>query len=96
MFDTFRRLRFAFPAADSITLSGDERELGKVCVRVSYQEAAEQVWITLVQVRLHTCRKLLCAAPQWLLCPSSTPASVLASRRSASVGLKKVWWETIF
>uniref|UniRef100_A0A3B4AAV7 C2 domain-containing protein n=1 Tax=Periophthalmus magnuspinnatus TaxID=409849 RepID=A0A3B4AAV7_9GOBI len=34
---------------DSITLSGDERELGKVCVRVSYQEALEQVWITLVQ-----------------------------------------------
>ncbi|XP_059209527.1 tandem C2 domains nuclear protein [Centropristis striata] len=34
---------------DSITLSGDERELGKVCVRVSYQEAVEQVWITVVQ-----------------------------------------------
>ncbi|XP_076605272.1 tandem C2 domains nuclear protein [Chaetodon auriga] len=34
---------------DSITLSGDERELGKVSVRVSYQEALEQVWITLVQ-----------------------------------------------
>ncbi|XP_072313731.1 tandem C2 domains nuclear protein [Eucyclogobius newberryi] len=34
---------------DSITLSGDERELGKLCVRVSYQEALEQVWITLVQ-----------------------------------------------
>ncbi|XP_010749727.3 tandem C2 domains nuclear protein [Larimichthys crocea] len=34
---------------DSITLSGDEREHGKVCVRVSYQEALEQVWITLVQ-----------------------------------------------
>ncbi|TNM96017.1 hypothetical protein fugu_017100 [Takifugu bimaculatus] len=34
---------------DSISLSGDERELGKVCVRVSYQEAPEQVWITLVQ-----------------------------------------------
>ncbi|XP_028294120.1 tandem C2 domains nuclear protein [Gouania willdenowi] len=34
---------------DSITLSGDERELGKVCVRLSYQEAVEQVWITLVQ-----------------------------------------------
>ncbi|KAF3845311.1 hypothetical protein F7725_008474 [Dissostichus mawsoni] len=34
---------------DSITLSGDERELGKVCVRLSYQEALEQVWITLVQ-----------------------------------------------
>ncbi|KAA8581828.1 hypothetical protein FQN60_008568 [Etheostoma spectabile] len=34
---------------DSITLSGDERELGKVCVRVNYQEALEQVWITVVQ-----------------------------------------------
>lgn len=43
---------FARRDADSITLSGDERELGKVCVRVSYQEALEQVWITLVQVRL--------------------------------------------
>lgn len=34
---------------DSIALSGDERELGRVCVRVSYQEPLEQVWITLVQ-----------------------------------------------
>ncbi|XP_040056445.2 tandem C2 domains nuclear protein [Gasterosteus aculeatus] len=34
---------------DSITLSGDERELGKVCVRVNYQKALEQVWITVVQ-----------------------------------------------
>ncbi|XP_061599603.1 tandem C2 domains nuclear protein [Cololabis saira] len=34
---------------DSITLSGDEPELGKVCVRLNYQEALEQVWITLVQ-----------------------------------------------
>uniref|UniRef100_A0A8D3C1E7 Tandem C2 domains, nuclear n=1 Tax=Scophthalmus maximus TaxID=52904 RepID=A0A8D3C1E7_SCOMX len=34
---------------DSITLSGDERDLGKVCVRLNYQEALEQVWITLVQ-----------------------------------------------
>ncbi|KAM3593993.1 uncharacterized protein V6R79_000484 [Siganus canaliculatus] len=34
---------------DSVNLSGDERDLGKVCVRVSYQEALEQVWITLVQ-----------------------------------------------
>ncbi|KAM3870876.1 tandem C2 domains nuclear protein [Diretmus argenteus] len=34
---------------ESITLSGDEREPGKVCVRLSYQEALEQVWITLVQ-----------------------------------------------
>lgn len=34
---------------DSVTLSGDERDLGKVCVRVCYQEALEQVWITVVQ-----------------------------------------------
>lgn len=34
---------------ESITLSGDERELGKVCVRLNYEEAVEQVWITLVQ-----------------------------------------------
>lgn len=34
---------------ESITLSGDERDLGKVCVQLSYQEALEQVWITLVQ-----------------------------------------------
>ncbi|XP_071385208.1 tandem C2 domains nuclear protein [Centroberyx affinis] len=34
---------------ESIALSGDERDLGKVCVRLSYQEAVEQVWITLVQ-----------------------------------------------
>ncbi|XP_066536108.1 tandem C2 domains nuclear protein [Hoplias malabaricus] len=36
---------------ESITLSGDERELGKVCVQLSYQEAVEQVWITLVQCK---------------------------------------------
>ncbi|KAF3700877.1 Tandem C2 domains nuclear protein [Channa argus] len=34
---------------DSINLSGDEHELGKVCVRLSYQETLEQVWITVVQ-----------------------------------------------
>ncbi|XP_012992990.4 tandem C2 domains nuclear protein [Esox lucius] len=37
---------------ESIALSGDEREqqdLGRVCVRLSYQEALEQVWITLVK-----------------------------------------------
>ncbi|XP_034531452.1 tandem C2 domains nuclear protein [Notolabrus celidotus] len=34
---------------DSITLSGDERDLGKVCVQLSYHETLEQVWITLVQ-----------------------------------------------
>ncbi|KAM9842118.1 tandem C2 domains nuclear protein isoform 2-T2 [Aulostomus maculatus] len=34
---------------DSVTLLGDEHDLGKVCVRLSYQEAVEQVWITLVQ-----------------------------------------------
>ncbi|XP_072533413.1 tandem C2 domains nuclear protein [Salminus brasiliensis] len=36
---------------ESITLSGDERELGKVCVLLSYQESVEQVWITLVQCK---------------------------------------------
>ncbi|XP_076841903.1 tandem C2 domains nuclear protein [Brachyhypopomus gauderio] len=38
---------------ESITLSGDEREreLGKMCVRLSYQEPVEQVWITLVQCK---------------------------------------------
>ncbi|XP_045579702.1 tandem C2 domains nuclear protein [Salmo salar] len=36
---------------ESITLSGDERDLGKLCVRLSYQEALEQVWITLVQCK---------------------------------------------
>ncbi|KAM4724060.1 tandem C2 domains nuclear protein [Anableps anableps] len=34
---------------ESITLSGDELELGKVCVRLRYQQDVEQVWITLVQ-----------------------------------------------
>lgn len=58
LFNASTRLSFYFSplssAADSITMSGDERELGKVCVRVSYQEATEQVWITLGQVGLHT------------------------------------------
>ncbi|XP_063039560.1 tandem C2 domains nuclear protein isoform X1 [Engraulis encrasicolus] len=36
---------------ESITLSGDERELGQLCVKLSYQEALEQVWITLVQCK---------------------------------------------
>jgi len=37
---------------ESITLSGDERdrELGKVCVHLKYEEAVEQVWITVVKV----------------------------------------------
>ncbi|XP_054913381.1 tandem C2 domains nuclear protein [Poeciliopsis prolifica] len=34
---------------ESIALSVDEQELGKVCVRVRYQQDVEQVWITLVQ-----------------------------------------------
>ncbi|KAL4656203.1 tandem C2 domains nuclear protein, partial [Arapaima gigas] len=37
--------------AESIALSGDERDLGKLNVRLSYQEAREQVWITLVQCK---------------------------------------------
>lgn len=38
---------------ESSTVSSDDRErdLGKVCVRLSYQEAVEQVWITLVQCK---------------------------------------------
>lgn len=51
---------------DSITLSGDERELGKVCVRVSYQEAVEQVWITLVQVRLPAATQRAPLWPLWM------------------------------
>lgn len=37
---------------ESITLSGDERDFepGKVCVHLKYEEAVEQVWITLVKV----------------------------------------------
>lgn len=37
---------------ESITLSGDERDLepGKVCVHLKYEEAVEQVWITLEKV----------------------------------------------
>ncbi|XP_026080678.1 tandem C2 domains nuclear protein-like [Carassius auratus] len=36
---------------ESITLSGDERDFepGKVCVHLKYEEAVEQVWITLVK-----------------------------------------------
>ncbi|KAJ8289105.1 hypothetical protein COCON_G00017640 [Conger conger] len=36
---------------ESITLSGDEKEQGKLNVRLSYQEALEQIWITLVQCK---------------------------------------------
>uniref|UniRef100_M4AJR0 Tandem C2 domains, nuclear n=1 Tax=Xiphophorus maculatus TaxID=8083 RepID=M4AJR0_XIPMA len=45
--DFFIFLFFSFP--ESIALSGDEQEPGKVCVRVRYQQDVEQVWITLVQ-----------------------------------------------
>ncbi|KAM9354760.1 tandem C2 domains nuclear protein [Pholidichthys leucotaenia] len=34
---------------ESVALSGDDHGLGKVCVRLSYKEDVEQVWITLVQ-----------------------------------------------
>ncbi|RVE57576.1 hypothetical protein OJAV_G00217540 [Oryzias javanicus] len=34
---------------ESIALSGDEQQMGKICVRLSYQEDLEQVWITLTQ-----------------------------------------------
>lgn len=91
-------LSFDFPiVTDSITLSGDERELGKVCVRVSYQEAVEQVWITLVQVRLHAVRRgehedtkssivLFCSISQWTLCVSRTQASVSSSHYAINFG----------
>ncbi|XP_036398965.1 tandem C2 domains nuclear protein [Megalops cyprinoides] len=36
---------------ESITLSGDERDQGRLSVRLSYQEALEQVWIMLVQCK---------------------------------------------
>ncbi|KAG9336766.1 hypothetical protein JZ751_003114, partial [Albula glossodonta] len=36
---------------ESITLSGDEKEQGKLGIRLSYQEALEQIWITLVQCK---------------------------------------------
>lgn len=41
-----------FVCIESITLSGDERdrEPGKVCVHLKYEEEVEQVWITLVKV----------------------------------------------
>lgn len=83
--------------AESITLSGDERELGKVCVRLNYQEALEQVWITLVQVRLHVVRRggpettkssimLFCSISQWTLCVSRTQASVSSPQCSINFG----------
>lgn len=83
----------AADATDSITLSGDERELGKVCVRVNYQKALEQVWITVVQVRLHAVRGgdrehtnslfvLFCRFSQWILCVCRTQVSVRTSQRS--------------
>uniref|UniRef100_A0A3B3IB81 Tandem C2 domains, nuclear n=1 Tax=Oryzias latipes TaxID=8090 RepID=A0A3B3IB81_ORYLA len=37
---------------ESISVFGDEQQLGKVCVQLSYREDLEQVWITLIQVRL--------------------------------------------
>lgn len=70
-----------FVSTESVTLSGDERELGKVCVRLSYQEALEQVWITLVQVRLHAFevqghRGTECSFVPPLHCLSMGPLSV--------------------
>uniref|UniRef100_H2M1A3 Tandem C2 domains, nuclear n=1 Tax=Oryzias latipes TaxID=8090 RepID=H2M1A3_ORYLA len=34
---------------ESISVFGDEQQLGKVCVQLSYREDLEQVWITLIQ-----------------------------------------------
>ncbi|RXM93496.1 Tandem C2 domains nuclear protein [Acipenser ruthenus] len=36
---------------ESITLSGDERELGKLHVRLCYQASHEQIWITVVRCK---------------------------------------------
>ncbi|MBN3296086.1 TAC2N protein, partial [Amia calva] len=36
---------------ESITLSGDERELGKLNVKLCYQESLEQIWITVVRCK---------------------------------------------
>lgn len=36
---------------DTITLSGDERDLGRLNVRVFYNSAAEQIWITVSQCK---------------------------------------------
>ncbi|XP_012579880.1 PREDICTED: tandem C2 domains nuclear protein [Condylura cristata] len=36
---------------DTITLSGDERDLGRLNVKVFYNSSAEQIWITLLQCR---------------------------------------------
>lgn len=36
---------------DTITLSGDERDLGRLNVKVFYNSSAEQIWITVLQCR---------------------------------------------
>ncbi|XP_040831084.1 tandem C2 domains nuclear protein isoform X2 [Ochotona curzoniae] len=36
---------------DTITLSGDERDLGKLNVKLSYNSSVEQIWITILQCR---------------------------------------------
>ncbi|XP_066198254.1 tandem C2 domains nuclear protein [Saccopteryx leptura] len=36
---------------DTITLSGDERELGRLHVKVRYNSSVEQIWITVVQCK---------------------------------------------
>ncbi|MBN3287041.1 TAC2N protein, partial [Polyodon spathula] len=36
---------------ESVTLSGDERELGKLHVRLCYQDSHEQIWITIVRCK---------------------------------------------
>ena len=44
----------SFYNPDTITLSGDEGDLGRLNVRVCYNSSAEQIWITLLQVRHHS------------------------------------------
>ncbi|XP_053331000.1 tandem C2 domains nuclear protein [Spea bombifrons] len=36
---------------DTITLSGDERELGRLNIKVRYVSAVEQIWITMLQLK---------------------------------------------
>lgn len=81
----FFQTSFYSNVTDSVTLSGDERDFGKVCVRLSYQEDLEQVWITLVQVRLHTKTRGR-GGNKTLLCAFLQPSSMgLVSRDQVSV-----------
>lgn len=43
-------LLFVLYNSDTITLSGDERDLGRLNVKLFYNSSAEQIWITVLQV----------------------------------------------